>query len=257
MLEALPVRVDWTMHAQKRQKTVGVLGGLGPEATLDFFHKVLEKTQAKTDQEGLHLIIDNNPAVPNRNEAVAKTGPSPAPHLAGMAKGLERAGADFLVMVCNAAHAFEEAITDAVSIPFVSLIEETVGATLRDVPDIKRVGVLGSSGCLEAGLYQHAFAPHGVQVLVPEGEARDRFMTLLYRIKGGDKGDEVREGMRALAEGLVERGAEAIIAGCTEVPLVLLGGDVRVPLVNSTDVLVDATVAYATGTRSLTEGVNT
>ena len=239
------------MNVQSESKTVGVLGGLGPEATLDFFAKVLAKTRADTDQEGLRLLIDNNPAVPNRNEGVAGTGPSPAPMLAEMARGLERAGADFLVMVCNAAHAFEGAITDAIDVPFVSIIEETVRATMRSVPEAKTVGVLGSSGCLDAGLYQNAFNEHGVNVLVPEGAAREKFMTLLYRIKAGDKGPEVREAMRELAEELLREGAEAIIAGCTEVPLVLFEGDLPCPLINSTDVLVDATVAYARGERAL------
>ena len=238
------------MHA-RAQKTVGVLGGLGPEATLDFFAKVLAKTAAKTDQEGLRLLIDNNPTVPNRNEGVAGTGPSPAPALAEMARGLERGGADFLVMVCNAAHAFQGAITDAVDVPFVSIIEETVRATLQSVPNVKTVGVLGSSGCLDAGLYQNAFAAHDVGVFVPEGAAREKFMTLLYRIKAGDKGKEVRGAVQELAEGLIAGGAEAVIAGCTEVPLVLFEGDLPCPLINSTDVLVDATVAYARGERAL------
>ena len=238
------------MHVSK-QKTVGVMGGLGPEATLDFFAKVLTRTGAGTDQEGLHLLINNNPKVPNRNEAVANTGPSPAPMLAEMARALEGAGADFLVMVCNAAHAFEGAITDAVDIPFVSLIEETVRATVQALPEVRKVGVLGSSGCLDARLYQNAFAAHGVRVLVPEGETREEFMTLLYRIKAGDKGAEVREAMRRLAEGLVQQGAEAVVAGCTEVPLVLFESDLPCPLINSTDVLVDAAIDYAKGERAL------
>ena len=228
-------------------KIVGVIGGLGPEATLDFFAKVLAKTQAATDQEHLHLIINNRPDVPNRNEAVAGTGPSPGPALAENARSLAAAGADFLVMVCNAAHAFQEDITSAVALPFVSIIDETVRATLEQVPEIKKVGVLGSSGCLDARLYQDAFAERGVSTLVPEGEKHDTFMQLLYCIKGGDKGAEVKTEMRQLANALVDEGAEAIIAGCTEVPLVLFADDLAVPLVNSTDVLVDSTVAYALG----------
>ena len=231
-------------------KTVGVVGGLGPEATLDFFSKVLAKTHAATDQEHLHLIINNRPDVPNRNEAVAGTGPSPGPALAENARSLAAAGADFLVMVCNAAHAFQEDITSAVDLPFVSIINETVRATLSQVPRVKKVGVLGSSGCLDARLYQDAFAERGVSTLVPEGESRDTFMKLLYKIKGGDKGDEVKAEMLKLAHALVDDGAEAIIAGCTEVPLVLLADDLAVPLVNSTDVLVESTIAYASGSRS-------
>lgn len=235
------------------QKTVGVIGGLGPEATLDFFAKVLARTPADSDQEHLHLLIDNNPKVPNRNEAVAGTGPSPGPLLATSALALEKAGADFLVMVCNAAHAFQEDITDAVDLPFVSIIEETVAATLAQLPGVKTVGVLASSGCLDAALYQSAFAERGVTALVPTGENRETFMTLLYRIKAGDK--EVGGDMLELANSLISQGAEAVIAGCTEVPLVLFERDLSVPLVNSTDVLVESTIAYATGTRMLPERV--
>lgn len=226
-------------------RVVGVLGGLGPEATLDFYAKVLSLTPAARDQDHLHLIIDSNPGVPNRNEAVAGTGPSPGPLLAEMAVGLERAGADFLVMVCNAAHAFQGEIKAAVSIPFFSIIEETCDATLRAAPGLKTVGVLGSSGCLDAGLYQQAFAKRGVKALVPEGTDRDLFMSLLYRIKAGDKGAEVRETMRALADLLVGTGAQAIVAGCTEVPLVLSGDSLPCPLINSTDVLAERAVFYA------------
>lgn len=226
-------------------KTVGVLGGLGPEATLDFYAKVLALTPAQRDQDHLHLIIDSNPGVPNRNEAVAGTGPSPGPLLAEMAAGLEKAGADFLVMVCNAAHAFQQEIRAAVSIPFVSLIEETCEATLRRVPDLKKVGVLGSSGCLDAGLYQDAFATRGVTALVLEGTDRELFMKTLYRIKAGDKGNEVRKTMRALAETLIAEGAQAVVAGCTEVPLVLSDDALPCPLIDSTAVLAERTVFYA------------
>ncbi len=233
--------------------TVGVLGGLGPKATLDFFAKVLERTRAERDQDHLHLLIDNNPQVPNRNEAVAGTGPSPAPALAQMARGLEAAGADFLVMACNAAHAFKGAITEATSLPFISIIEETVAATLERQPGVATLAVLAAAGCLDAGLYRDAFAAHGVRTLEPEGERRERFMELLYRIKAGDKGPAVRTDMRALAAELIAEGAEVLVAGCTEVPLVLFEDDLSVPLIDSTDVLVDATIAHATGTRALPE----
>lgn len=234
-----------TSETKPEPRVVGVLGGLGPEATLDFYAKVLALTTAERDQDHLHLLIDSNPKVPNRNDAVAGTGPSPGPAMAAMAAGLERAGADFLVMVCNAAHAFQKDIEAAVSVPFVSLIEETCQATLRAVPGLKTVGVLGSSGCLDAGLYQDAFAVHGVRALVPKNAERDAFMTLLYRIKAGDKGAEVRQAVRALTTSLIAAGAEAIVAGCTEVPLVLHQDDLPCLLVNSTDVLAERTVFYA------------
>ncbi len=231
----------------KKYATVGVLGGLGPGATLDFFAKVLENTPAATDQDHVHLIIDNNPQVPDRNAAVAGTGPSPAPMLAEMAKRLENAGADFLVMPCNAAHAFEDAIAGAVSIPFVSIIKETRDEVMRSFPDIKCAGVLASSGCIDAELYKRAFVDKGVQIVVPTGADRDTFMQLLCKIKSGNQSGDIKRTMQVIAAGLIARGAEIIVAGCTEVPLVLDETDVARPLVNSTDVLVTRTIDYAQG----------
>ncbi len=230
---------------QLSQVTVGVLGGMGPEATLSFFDKVLRTTASPDDQGHLHLLIDNNPHVPDRNSAVAGRGPSPAPALAEMAHRLEVAGADYLVMPCNAAHAFRDAIEQAVSIPFLSIIDETREAVLRAFPQLGCVGVLASTGCIDANLYQDAFAADNITVLVPEGEDRVCFMDLVYRVKSGDKSDAVRAGMRAIAEALIDRGAELIVAGCTEVPLVLSGTDLPLPLVDSSDVLVQSTIRRA------------
>lgn len=233
----------------------GVLGGLGPAATLDFFAKFIDHTNAATDQEHLRIIIDNNPAVPNRNDAVAGTGPSPGPALAEMARGLERAGVDFVVMVCNAAHAFQADITAAIAVPFVSIIAETVRATLLRAPSVKRVGLLAAAGCLDAKLYDSAFTGYGVEVLAPRGASRERFMKLLYQIKAGDVGPAQRREAREIAHELLAAGAEAIVAGCTEVPLVLTEAELdpsgAVALIDSTAALVDATIAYARRERPL------
>lgn len=234
-------------------KTVGVLGGLGPEATLDFFARVLKRSQASREQARPRLLIDNNPQVPDRNEALAGTGPSPGPALAEMARGLEKAGADFLVMVCNTAHAFQDDVLRATTLPFVSLIEETVRATLARLPQAHTVGLLATRGCLAAQLYQRAFAARHIRVLEPEGQGLERFMTLLYRIKAGDLGAEVQSEMRALALAFGDQGAEAIVAGCTEVPLVLSQERLELPFLSSTDALVEATLAYALGSRALPE----
>lgn len=228
-----------------KEKVVGVLGGMGPEATLDFFAKLLAKTGAKSDQDHLHLLIDNNPKVPNRHLAIAGEGPSPGPVLAAMAARLEQAGADFLVMPCNTAHAFQVDIEAAVHIPFVSIVDETVRATLERAPGATSVGVLAAEGCLAAQLYQRAFAAHGAEVLAPQGEQLDTLMALIYRIKAGDRGADVHDAVFELAMELCSGGAEVIVAGCTEVPLVLQDEALPCPLVSSTDALVEATLAYA------------
>ncbi len=107
-------------------KTVGVLGGMGPAATLDFFQRVLNASNATRDSEHIRLIIDCNPFVPDRNASIAGTGSSSGPALAEMACGLKRAGANLLVMPCNTAHAFLDDIRAATQLPITSIIDVTV-----------------------------------------------------------------------------------------------------------------------------------
>ncbi|MBT4522773.1 MAG: amino acid racemase, partial [Halieaceae bacterium] len=130
------------------QRTVGVLGGLGPNATVDFMARVVAATEAECDQEHIRMLVDHNPTVPNRHDAIAGNTPSVGPCLAAMAAGLEFSGADFLVMVCNTAHAYGEDICAAVKIPFISIIDETVRGL--DNYGATGVGIMAAEGCLQA-----------------------------------------------------------------------------------------------------------
>src|SRR5438105_4441452 len=124
------------------RKVVGVIGGMGPAATIHFMTRVMALTPAVTDQEHLRLIVDNNGALPDRNAAVRGEGPSPGPMLAEMARGLERAGAQLLVMPCNTAHAFADEVRAAASVPFLDIVEITCEAALASGPG--KVGVLAA-----------------------------------------------------------------------------------------------------------------
>lgn len=229
------------------RRAVGVMGGMGPAATVDFLDRVRRRTPARTDAEHLRLLVDSDPTLADRHAALASGGPSPGPRLAAMAAGLERAGAQGLVLVCNSAHAWADEIRAAVNIPFVDMVAETAAALARRHSNVRRPGLLAAAACLDARLYEAAFAPLELTPVAPEGELRTRFMALLARIKGGDTGDEARAAMAALAEALMAQGADAIVAGCTEVPLVLGEADVDAPFVDSTGVLADRTVAFGLG----------
>jgi len=224
---------------------IGVLGGMGPQATVDFLARLVAMTPVTREQEHLRVRVDSNPKVPDRNDAIAGVGASPGPVLADMATGLQRAGADFLVMACNTAHAFEADIRAAVSVPFVSMIGEACDACERDFPHARRIGVLAAQGCLDARLYQQALARRERDALVLAPADQQRFMTLLYRIKQGDLAPDVHAGMRALGETLVAAGADVIVAACTEVPLVLREGDLTRPVVDATANLAQRCVRYA------------
>ena len=214
-------------------RTIGILGGMGPAATVDLMARIVAATPAKGDEDHLHLLIDSNPQVANRNLAIAGTGPSPAPVLVAMARGLEAQGAEMLAIACNSAHAWAGDIRTATGIPLVSMIEATAAA----IPSgIRRVGLLAADACLAAGLYQTPFAEAGLDTLVTDDQSG--FMRLVYGVKAGETGREARARMAGIARGLVDRGAEVIVAACTEVPLLLAAADVTVPLIDSTDALV-------------------
>ena len=231
----------------KRSLTVGVLGGMGPDATVDFMGKVLAATPASSDQEHVHMLIDHNPHVPDRTRAILQEDGDPGSVLAGMAKQLERAGADIIVMPCNTAHAFQRDIEAVLDVPFVSIIDETVAAC----GEYEAVGLLATRGCLASGIYDAALSASGVRAVMPDDDETTAFMELAASIKAGDSGPEIGARMLQLANALVVRGAQGVIAGCTEIPLVLDQSMLDVPLISSTDILAEATVAYALGTREL------
>jgi len=227
----------------KSSLLVGVLGGMGPEATVDFMSKLISFTPGDDDQDHIRLLVDQNPTVPNRQDALLRGGISPGPVLADMARGLEAGGCDFLVMPCNTAHAFQDDIRAAVDIPFVSIID----ATLDAAKDAKCVGIMATTGCIRAAIYQPVLESRGMDYVLPSDAEVDELTQLSFEIKSGNKSDKIRTDMRRLAEALIERGADLIVSGCTEFPLVLAADDLAVPLLSSTDELVRKTIAIALG----------
>jgi aspartate racemase len=219
---------------------------MGPAATWDFCRRLLDATPAERDQDHLRVLVDCDPSVPDRSAALAGEGPSPAPRLAAMARGLERSGAELLCMPCNSAHAFADAVRAATSLPFVDMIDATVEATLARAPDAARVALLATTATLDAGLYRSGFAARGVAVATPTPDARRRMMAAIYDVKRGAPPERPRTTLRELAAEAVAAGAEAVIAACTEVPLALRPEDVEVPLIASTEALAVAVARRAT-----------
>jgi aspartate racemase len=221
------------------------MGGMGPEATLDFVAKVYAADPAPIEQDRLRLIIDCDPAVPDRNAALRGEGPSPGPALAAMARGLVAAGADFLTIACNTAHGWMADIADAVDAPVLSMVDAACEELAARRPTARRIGLLAGQGCLDAGVYQHAFVARGWTPLTPGPEDQAAFMQALYRIKAGHLGTDEAGVILACARAAEASGAEVVVAGCTEVPLLLSGADLTVPLIDATQALAERTVAYA------------
>ncbi len=227
------------------EKIIGILGGMGPEATIDLFYKIIKSTPAEKDQDHLRIIIDNNPKIPDRTAAILGKGKDPLPALQETARNLEKAGADFIIIPCNTAHYFLSSIQKSVRIPVLNMIEEAAKETQQRIPQIKKVGLLASIGVYKTEIYHQQFKKFNIEVIYPEEKDKKEVMKAIYAVKAGNLSEGIKRNIIKNAQKLIDKGAEAIIAGCTEIPLILKEGDVAVPLIDPTQVLAKVAVQKA------------
>ena len=233
------------------EKIIGILGGMGPEATIDLFTKIVKGTKAKKDQDHLRILIDNNPKIPNRTLAIQGKGPSPLPLLIKSARALEEAGADFIAIPCVTAHHFHDPLQERIKIPILHIVEETARYVQTRLKRVRKIGLLATSGTLRSGLFQKAFAHSQIDLILPEQDVqRAQVMAAIFG-KGGIKTLGPSEKSRRLildaSRKLIRQGAQAVIAGCTEVPLVLRDGDLPVPVIDPVAILASAAIEKALG----------
>ena len=219
-------------------KTLGVIGGMGPAATFDFCARFTAAVPAQRDQDHPRLLVDSDPLIPDRNAALRSEGPSPDLRLASIARRLVGSGAVRLVMPCNTAHAFKAGIEAVVPGRLVDMIAATTKAAIPLARS--KVGILAADGCLAASLYQDALREGGLEAVMLAPKDQRAFMALLYEIKANGPKAEHGPRMQRLTRYLADLGADTVIAGCTEVPLVLGPEASALPMVSSTDALVGA-----------------
>jgi len=220
--------------SRKRLKTIGVLGGMGPEATAYFFERLVRAASARADQDHPPVIVYSLPRVPDRTGAILHGGPSPVPLILRGLETLRRAGADFAVIPCVTAHYFMPRIASRSPLPVVSLLEETLAEVRRLRPVPSAIGLVATDGTVRSGLISDLFEPAGIKVIAPSPRDQKRVMSAIYGRKGvkaGHTSGAPREAVVSVARELVRRGAGAVMAGCTEVPLVLRPSDLAVPLI--------------------------
>ncbi len=192
---------------------------MGPQATLDFFQKVLDNTKAVRDQDHIHLVIDNNPQIPDRTRFLLGQGKSPIKQLVNSAVKLQMMGADLLAMPCNTAHYFYDEIVKFIEIPFVNMIEEVAAHIYERNSKIKRVGLLATKGVYSTKIYDGYLSKYGIETIVPE-EGNQAVGETIYTIKK-DINLADPTGINNVINGMQAKGAEIIILGCTELPLIM------------------------------------
>ncbi len=231
---------------QARDKIVGILGGMGPEATAELFWRIIKATPVRSEQEHLRIIIDNNPKIPERTQAILDRGESPLEELIETALNLERAGTEIIAIPCNTVHYYIDDLRKNTSVPVLDMIWETANYISRQFPKMQKLGLLATTGTIKTQLYQRKLK--SMEVLLPDRESQKELMEIIYGDRGiklGFTQEPTRRRTLSIAQPLVAHGAEAIILGCTELPLVLSEQDISVPLIDPLQILAMAVVREA------------
>ncbi|MEM3824493.1 MAG: amino acid racemase [Candidatus Bathyarchaeia archaeon] len=230
-----------------KERVIGILGGMGPEATAELFYRIIKETPAKKDQEHVRIIVDNNPKIPDRTAAILGEGESPLPEMVRTAENLEKAGADFIVMPCVTAHYYYNKLQKSVRIPVLNMVELTAKTIAENFSEVKKVGFLGTTGTVKSGIFDKALGKFGVKVIYPLAKSQKMVMEAIY---GCIKAGKIFEGRKIVIEEanrLIGAGADAVICGCTEISLVLKNGDVGKPVIDPLQILARNAVMFALG----------
>jgi aspartate racemase len=218
-------------------RRVGILGGMGPQATVLLMQRLIAAVPATDDADHIPLIVDQNPQVPSRIRFLIEgAGEDPAPTLAAMARRLEAAGAEALAMPCNTAHHFADAIRAASRLPFLDMVAGTVAQARTLAGGPGPVGILGSPALRRIGVFDRAFAGSGLVPLWPSDEAP--MLQAIRTIKATGDTEGPRAALQAASADLLARGARVQLVACTEFSLVPRPVVAGVTALDTLDVLV-------------------
>jgi len=220
------------------QKTIGILGGMGPAATVELFTRIIDNTQAEIDQEHVNMVILNDPQIPDRSNYILENGPSPIPRLIENLKKLSYAGAEVAVIPCMTAHSFLKELSYNSPIPIINAISVVDEYIEKAHPRLKKVGLLATNGSIESGVFPGYISK---EVITPDKVQQIEVMDTIYGedgIKSGNVSYEITRRLNDVTKKLVEEeGIEAVIAGCTELSLVMSDEHSEVPVIDPVTLL--------------------
>jgi aspartate racemase len=225
-------------------KVIGIIGGMGPEATASLYMKIIKGTKVTKDQEHFRVIIDSNPKVPDRTKAILWGGESPVKAITETAKNLEKLGVDVACIPCMTSHFFIEEIQEAITYPIINAFTEVHKFILNAYPEVKNIGVLATSGTITTGLFDKYL--HDVNIVYPcEATQANKVMEAIYGDHGIKSGNLKGKPLDLLVEAgneLIQNGAQLIILGCTEIELVLKKQHLNKPLIDPMEVMTNVLI---------------
>ncbi len=225
---------------------VGVVGGLGPMATVYFMERVIDLTVADTDQEHVDMLVWQQGSIPDRTAFLTgQDDADPLPAMVHAARTLQAGGARMLVMPCNTAHFFYDRLVASVSVPFLNIVEVTLDEARRRVPGLTTIGVLATDGTVHTETYQRAAERAGLDCVMPEPQMQAEVMDMIYAgVKAGEP--VAPERFHAAVDHLRRRAAQVVVLGCTELSILQRDLAAYQPdIVDSVDALARATILAA------------
>ncbi len=233
--------------ALPRPFKVGLIGGLGPAATVDLYDKIVRATPAKNDQEHFKLVVEQNPQTPDRTKALLEGGTDSTLALYHAAKRLERDECDCIIIPCNTAHAFVPGMQRHLSIPFINMQQATMDEIKEKFGDAARIGLMATTGTVRTGIYSDKAKDMDLAMFVPDAEHQERVMAAIYGPEGAKAGfteGVCYDDLMSASESLVEAfDCNVLILGCTELPLIFKEGDTQIAGKNV--FIIDPTAALA------------
>lgn len=232
---------EFIVRRDLMEKTVGIIGGMGPVATNDLYRKIIENTEANNDCEHLHVIIDSNTKIPDRTSFIINGGEDPSKALVRSALKLEYMGADFIIMPCNTAHYFIDEIKKYAEIPVLNIIKAT--AEYIQSEHIKKPLLLATEGTYKTGIYKTIFEKEGMAILYPNRNEKTIINEAIYKVKSNDFSGY--ESLIEIINNHRDEGIDGIILGCTELPVLFKDKIIDISLVDPTLALAKAAIYYS------------
>lgn len=227
-------------------RRIGILGGMGPEATVELMSRLIAATPARDDADHVPLLVDMNPQVPSRiARLIEGRGKNPAPVLAAMAVGLERGGAEALAMPCNTAHHYAPDIRAAVSIPLLDMVALSAGRAVARAGQGARIGVLGSPALCSIGIFDAALSAHGATAIYPTDQPA--LLAAIREIKRAGPSAETEAALADAAGDVASRGGQVQLVACTEFSLIAHAAAEKASIIDTLDVLVEEMMNFSLG----------